>query len=142
LQVLTSPSTTISNSAILAKRFQVPFSAIPEGWETNAETATCSRIENGRAVRTRIRLGRNQNQRRRVEVLDGLKEGDRVLAHPNHEIINGQMIESRLVKDAERNESPEEWGDTATRQGIARCRERRRSDANGPPGMKPGGPLL
>ncbi len=42
--------------------------------------AVCYRVVAGRAVRIPVKFGRNDGQR--VEVLDGLKEGDIVIVHP------------------------------------------------------------
>jgi HlyD family secretion protein len=52
--------------------------------------ASCYRIVEGRAVRTRIRIGEEDGAR--VEVLGGLKEGDSVISDPGQGISDGQRI--------------------------------------------------
>jgi RND family efflux transporter MFP subunit len=74
---------TVPSSAILAR---------------NADgMATCLRAVSGRAVRTRIKLGLDDG--RRVEVLEGLKEGDIIIANPDVRMPDGQAITIRREGD-------------------------------------------
>jgi RND family efflux transporter MFP subunit len=59
--------------------------------------STCLRAVSGRAVRTRIKLGLDDG--RRVEVLEGLKEGDIVIANPDVRMPDGRAIIIRREGD-------------------------------------------
>jgi RND family efflux transporter MFP subunit len=72
-------------------RLTIPASAIVNGWQPGGE-ATCYRVVNGRAVRTTIRVGGLIPPR--VEVFEGLKEGDTVVVNPGSGISDGQPIET------------------------------------------------
>ena len=52
--------------------------------------AVVYRVQAGRAMRTRVRLGEADD--RRVEVLDGLNDGDVVISGPNRKISDGQTV--------------------------------------------------
>ena len=55
--------------------------------------ASCYRIVEGRAVRTRIRIGEEDGVR--VEVLEGLKDGDSVISDPGRGITNGEAVSTK-----------------------------------------------
>ncbi len=69
----------------------VPNSAIVDQGAEGA--AVCYRVLAGRAVRTPIKLGKGDS--RRVEVLEGLKEGDIVIADPDVGMPDGQAVTIR-----------------------------------------------
>jgi RND family efflux transporter MFP subunit len=54
--------------------------------------AVCYRVVDGRAVLTLVKTGDDNGMR--VEILDGLKEGDTVIAEPGSRIKDGQAIET------------------------------------------------
>ena len=71
----------------------IPSSAV---FERNAAGhAICYRIENPRAVLTRIKVGEDDGVH--TEVIDGLKEGERVITHAEGTITDGQQV---IVKAA------------------------------------------
>jgi HlyD family secretion protein len=59
----------------------------------------CYRAVAGRAVRSRIRIG-DRDDGTRFEVLEGLKEGDVVIAEPGAALVDGQAI--RIQRDEEK----------------------------------------
>jgi RND family efflux transporter MFP subunit len=70
------------------KILSIPASALIEQAADGA--AACYRIVDGRAVRTRIKVGEDNGDR--VEVLEGLKEGDLVISDPAPGLADGQRI--------------------------------------------------
>lgn len=50
-------------------------------------------VRNGRANLTKVAVGRNNG--REAQVLDGLKEGDRVVLYPPNDVANGVSVEQR-----------------------------------------------
>ena len=63
---------------------------------TDLPDPTCYRIIDGRTVKTVVRLGVHHGER--VEVLDGLKEGDLVVVDPlKEEVQEGQMVEPEVL---------------------------------------------
>jgi HlyD family secretion protein len=74
----------------------LPISAIRQQRD---DTAQCFRVVDGRVVRTRITLG--PRDFRRAVVLDGLKEGDVVIADPDNQIADGQAVTIRQDGDAQ-----------------------------------------
>ena len=71
----------------------IPLSAVFE--RKDGDQATCYRIENNRAVQARIKTGADDGVR--IEVLEGLKEGDRVITVSDGTLTDGQEV---IVKDA------------------------------------------
>ena len=61
----------------LGNRLTIPMSALIDGRGAGGDAA-CYRIEGRRAVRTRIKIGKDDGVR--IEVVDGLKEGDSVVS--------------------------------------------------------------
>ncbi|MFO0947266.1 MAG: HlyD family efflux transporter periplasmic adaptor subunit [Planctomycetota bacterium] len=51
------------------------------------------RVENNRAILRKIKIG--QNNGLEAEVLEGLSEGDRVVAHPSDKIVDGVRVTAR-----------------------------------------------
>ncbi len=76
----------------------IPSSAIIE--RNGVGTAVCYRVVAGRAARSRFRVGRDDGLR--AEVLEGLKEGEVVIAKPDVRMPDGQPVTIRR----ERNEPP------------------------------------
>ena len=70
----------------------IPSSAIAV-LDSTDKTADCYRVANGRAVKTRIKFGLVDG--RRIKVLDGLKEGDIVIAKPDARLSDGQTVTIR-----------------------------------------------
>ncbi len=66
----------------------IPVSAVIE--RTPDGAAACYRIAEGRAVRARIKIGEENGNL--MEVVDGLKEGDSVIADPVPGIRDGQPV--------------------------------------------------
>ena len=66
----------------------IPASALIERSPDGA--AACYRIVDGHAVKVRIKIGEENGDR--VEVVDGMKEGDSVIADPVPDIRDGQPI--------------------------------------------------
>ena len=66
----------------------IPASALIERSPDGA--AACYRIVDGHAVKVRIKIGEENGNR--VEVVDGMKEGDSVIADPVPDIRDGQPI--------------------------------------------------
>ena len=62
--------------------------------------ATCYRVADGRAALARIKIGEDNGTR--VEVIDGLKEGDSVIELPDGKISDGLMIKSARKVRAKR----------------------------------------
>ena len=56
------------------------------------DMATCYRVADGRAALARIKIGEDNGTR--VEVIDGLKEGDSVIEVPDGKISDGLMVKS------------------------------------------------
>jgi RND family efflux transporter MFP subunit len=54
------------------------------------ETA-CYRVVGSRAVRTRVQIGAQEGER--VEVISGLKEGEKVIPHPDSKLVDGQRVD-------------------------------------------------
>jgi RND family efflux transporter MFP subunit len=73
----------------------IPVSAIRGRNAGDRDHAICYRIENNRAVRARIKIGIDDGVR--IEVIDGLEEGDRVITHTDGELTDGQEV---IVKEA------------------------------------------
>lgn len=76
----------------------VPASALVE--RGAGDQAACYRVVEGRAVRTAVKTGDNDGTR--VEILDGVKEGDAVIADPGPGIKDGQAIEAGTTDQAEK----------------------------------------
>jgi len=76
----------------------IPSSAIVERRQDNL--ATCYRVADGKAAITRIKIGEDNGTR--VEVIDGLKEGDSVIEAPDAKITDGLMIKSVRKVQAKR----------------------------------------
>jgi len=66
----------------------IPVSALFD--RSAAGAAACYRIVDGRAVRARIKIGEENGKL--MEVVDGLKEGDSVIAEPVRGIRDGQPV--------------------------------------------------
>lgn len=79
----------------LGKRLTVPLSALREDGRNDSE-ATCFRIERGKAIRTRIKTGQSDGSR--IEVVDGLSEGDSVIIHPRPDLTDGQVIDPAVIE--------------------------------------------
>ena len=69
-------------------------------WGSSDNTADCYRVASGRAVKTRIKLGPGDGLR--VEVLDGLKEGDIVIANPDAGLSDGETVTIRREETDQR----------------------------------------
>lgn len=78
----------------------IPLSALT-GDRGSGSDAACYRIDGRRVVRTRIKTGKDNGVR--IEVLDGLKEGDSVVIQPRAGLSDGQMIEPDQVDRTKRN---------------------------------------
>jgi HlyD family secretion protein len=70
----------------------IPSSAIIE-WGPDA-VAICYRVSDGKAALARIKIGDNNGSR--VEVIDGLKEGDSVIVSPGGKIADGDPVKSAV----------------------------------------------
>jgi RND family efflux transporter MFP subunit len=77
----------------------IPASALIE--QAADRTAACYRIVDGRAVRTRIKIGEDYDDR--VEVVEGLKEGDSVVTDPNRGITDGQSVSIKQVTSTKKD---------------------------------------
>ena len=81
-------------------RLTIAMSALIDGRGAGGDAA-CYRIEGKQAVRTRIKIGKNYGVR--IEVVDGLKEGDSVVINAGAGISDGQAIESERMKAEKKN---------------------------------------
>ena len=85
---------------VFGNRLTIPVSALIDGRSAGGDAA-CYRIEGRRAVRTGIKIGRDDGVR--IEVVDGLKEGDSVVINASVGISDGQVIESEQTKGVKKN---------------------------------------
>ena len=84
----------------LGNRLTIPMSALTDGHRAGGEAA-CYRVEDRRTVRTPIKVGRDNGER--IEVVDGLKEGDSVVIDPTTGISDGQVVDPEPSKGVKKN---------------------------------------
>jgi HlyD family secretion protein len=77
----------------------IPSSAIVD--RRPDSVATCYRVSDGRAALARIKIGDDNGSR--VEVIDGLKEGDSVIVGPDGKIADGDPVKSAAKVQAKRD---------------------------------------
>jgi RND family efflux transporter MFP subunit len=82
----------------LGKRLSVPNFALSDF--NQKKEATCYRLEGGRAVRTRVKIGESADGR--TEVVQGLKEGESVIVSGG-KISDGQAVETEGVRPSQGN---------------------------------------
>ena len=75
-------------------RLTIPTSAIV-GAPRAGGKATCFQVQHGRAVRAEIKVGVDNGKR--IEVLEGLKEGGDVVADPVDGLSDGQLIDRKTT---------------------------------------------